>query len=361
MKYRLKVTILGSFVAFFALSLTLGIFLLPRGPYAQRDRSLLDNFAPTAVYRFDIILSPDDVFGTEARFTLARLADGEGAPADDDEGQWRYVFGNELLPVRDERITSFLQEFPNIQLYRTVTSNTDLYRELGFSEVGRRVMLYDANDTLILDIMLGAVDQQRGVYARVDQSETVYLISSELVFYLEQQAGYWQQTEIFPRTFSAQDISSINTDANGILLGAEGEPISDSYQLARVAATVQGVEGQLWQVAGRPEVALDQMQVDNLAMAILALQADSFYTGGARVDFSAADARISFTFSDGTRYAIEIVSVQNSYVFRAIGREIERRSNGDAYLYNANSFSLRPLIQPLSALFPPPLEAEPQQ
>lgn len=375
---RLKSTILGLFVGFFALTLILGIFLLPYGPYARRSRAFLRGFDSAAVSRIEIQLSSANTFDGDGRISLIRSMTDERATLAEGEGeggggtQWSYLLAGELLPVRSGRVESLLESFPALQRYRTVTTNADLYSELGVggeSGVGGRVLLYDENDRLLVDILQGSVDQQRGVYARFNQGETVELISTELVFYLEQQPGHWQQTQVFPTGLTVSDIAGITVRADQILLDAEGDggAITAEYQLQRTTAVGQDGGAMLWQVVGQPEIALDQLQVENLASAILVLQADSFSPQReSEVDFASADARVSFASqAGGGRYVLEIVADQeaggggpNAYLFRATGPGVAIRPDGNAYLYNANSFSLRPLIQPFSTLLPPPTEAE---
>lgn len=369
MTNRLKVTILGSFVAFFALTFVLGIFLLPYGPYARRNRPLLRGFDSAVVSRIEIQLSPADTFSGDGRISLVRIPTDRAALAEteDDGGQWGYLLAGDLFPVRSNRIESLLRIFPDLQRYRTVTANPDLYSELGLggdeSRAGGQVSLYDENDRLLVDILQGSTDQQRGVYARLNQSDTVELISSELVFYLEQQSGYWQQTQVFSTALAVSDVVGISINANGILLSTEEEAITDEYQLERATVAGQDSGVTVWQVVGQSEIALDQLQVENLASAILVLQADSFSPQRAsEIDFSAA-TRVSLALSDGTRYTLEVVVGQedggpNAYLFRVTGTESAAQPSSSDYLYNANSFSLRPLIQPLSALLPPPTEAE---
>lgn len=192
------------------------------------------------------------------------------------------------------------------------------------------------------------------------------LISSELVFYLEQQPGYWQQTQIFPAELLVDDVASLSLAVDAIQLSSE-EAVSAQYQLERVASTDADGAPEEWRVVGSSETALDQLQVETLISSILIIQADSFSARRAReIDFSAlTEARISVALRNGTQYSLAVVSEQqqgpNAYLLRAAGPDVLTRSDGSDHLYNVNSFSLRPLIQPLSELLPPQTQsAEPE-
>lgn len=185
MNYRTKLLALGLSAAALSITLVLGVFLLPHGPYARRSRTVLMGFESAAVQRIEITRAPDSVLSGDAQFTLSRVVgvstdalgsdDGDDERGDEDT-QWRYMLEDELVPVRGDRIESFLDSLAMLERYRSVTSNTDLYDDLGFKAggedgVGGAVRLYDAQDQLLVDLTQGTTDVQRGVYARLYERE----------------------------------------------------------------------------------------------------------------------------------------------------------------------------------------------
>jgi len=249
-----------------------------------------------------------------------------------------------------------------LERYRIVTSNSDLYSELGFNDQqSSRLLLYNRNDEVIVDIEQGAIDQQRGVYARLADDENVYLISDEIVFQLEQRAGYWQQGNLFPAGLVSQNVIAFSLIASGIPLGNDGEEIRADYTLIRTAPT--GNEFPAWQVNESPEIAVDQAEIDTLLSSLLILEADSFSAlSASEVGINdASDARIEITLDDESRYTIAIIDnpLEAALYYLTIkGPRAATRADGSDYLYNVNEFSIRPLIKALPDLFPPPQEDE---
>ena len=363
MTYRSKILTLCALIGFFSIIFVLGIFLLPHGPYARRDRAAVKNFDPDQVHRIEIEVPVGNsaaIAGGEGRgrdivLVTAETAGAQGAAVA--EGDWHYLLGNEYVPVRDDRVETLLDSVSQLQRYRSVTSNVDLHSELGVTaDRTANVRLYDAQSQPILDLAQGNLDQQRGVYVRFDNSDTVDLISSELIFYLEQQPGYWQQTDLFPADIQVSDVTSITVSVDNITLGIDEQPISAQYRLVRTFSADSG--GSLWQISGSETTTLDQLQVDNLASAILILEADSFTADRAeQIDFTAdVRARIIIELSNGALYFIDIAErdiESGSYILRIDGPQVLTRADGSDYLYHVNNFSLRPLIKTLPSLFPP--------
>lgn len=364
MNYRTKIITLSSFIVLFSVTFVLGLFLLPHGPFASRDRTVVPEFDSTAVSKIEIQLAPadsalgDDRAPQDGRIVLIKTGGDAVDATDATDAQWQHAVGGKALPARSQNVETLLQNVGELIRYRTVANTTALHAELGVEEgSGARLRLYDDRDTVLVDIIQGNIDERRGVYARLNQSDTVELIGSELVFYLEQQSGYWQQTMLFASDVQVSDVSSVAIFADAVEISPDEAAITADYRLVRTASNAQGIAE--WQVAGSEDTALDQLQVDNVALAILSLEADSFSEIEAdEIDFdSRVQMRVSVELSDGTQHLLEIAedaaAKPGAYLLRTFGPRLLAAPDGSAYVYHINSFSLRPFIRPLDALFPP--------
>ena len=367
MNYHKKIITLSSLIAILSITLILGLFFLPHGPFARRVREVATNFDQSQITKIEIMTrrnsDADGVIVDESEtITLVTTNASDATDNGTESAEWHYLLGNTRIPAQAIRVQNLLEGIGALQRYRTITSNPALYDELGFGiGYAAHIRLYNQQDEVTVDIMQGNTDPQRGVYARLHGDDSVYLISDDIVFYLEQSAGYWQHTSLFPDSVGVEDVISVAVVANNIIFGENENSIDAEYRLLRVRAGDNAPPE--WQIENDESVVLDNAQVDSLVLAALGLQADSFSALSAEqvnIDDN-HNVRIDIELDTQDVYTIKAAQdIQQSarYFLTIEGAQALRTENGGNYLYNANEFSLRPIVKPLSALLPPPLSAE---
>ena len=368
MNYHKKIITLSSLIAILSITLILGLFFLPHGIFARRVREVVNNFDQNQITKIEIVArrnsNTEGVIDDESN-TITLVADNTRDLTNNgtESAEWHYLLGDIHIPAQQVRIQNLIEGVGALQRYRTITSNPAVYDELGFG-VGHfaHMRLYNQQGELIVDIMQGNTDPQRGVYAKLHDDDNIYLISDDIVFYLEQSAGYWQHTSLFPDDISLGDVISIAVIADDVIFGEDEDSINAEYRLVR-AFTDDNTAAE-WQIENDDKsVILDNAQVDSLVSAALGLQADSFSALSAE-QINISDnfsIRIDIELDNQDVYTIKAaMDIQRSarYFLTIEGAQALRTENGDNYLYNANEFSLRPIVKPLSALLPPPLSTE---
>ena len=350
MRYRTRLTAILVVEGFLLLILVGGLFFAPHSPLARRARPLIRNFDGNTVEMIEI--TP---LAADAPLQVRRIAADETITATAIESEWGFIVGDNILPADDANITALLDAVGDTRQVRFVTDNTDRFDELGLSADNViRLALYDDEGESIADFAIGGTAPQNTRYLRRTDTDDVHAVSSGMIFYLEQDAGYWQHTRLLPDDISAPDVTAYSLVADVQLTGSD-ERLVDSYRLYRQTTDQNTTEWVSVRPAERP---LDQSNIDNLINSTIGLEGASFAVDYRHDPDAIYDESATITIELATQqtYALRIFGNSDSageYYIQPVGDNAQVNVSGAPYYYLINDWALRPVIESFDDLYAP--------
>lgn len=344
--------------ALFVTTLIVGAVFLPHGIVAQRSQPLIKKIDRNQITK--ITIQSRDQNNVDSDITLIKSDTPSDALGVE---QWLFLLENQTIASKSANVEVLLDTISSLQKIRAVSANAELFATLGIDAAQARVItLYDQNDIALHTLYFGNRDPQRGIYSRLNETDSVYLVKSDIGFYLEQGSGYWQRTALFPQELQGNDVVSLSVNAQ-IVLNSEEGAIDATYVLIRdTQANADAFDP--WIVADTPEQALDQAKIENLVASLVNVQAEAFTALSAQASgiSNVQNATIQFDMANGRSYALQVgpnVDQQSARFYaQAIGNGVQLNENSQPFVYTINDWALRPLLFAIEDLYPPPEEAQ---
>jgi hypothetical protein len=177
-------------------------------------------------------------------------------------------------PASATRIEALLDFIADLTRSRIITDNPDAWEEFQVhKEAARRIQLLDSDGDELTEIIIGKPGVGGGLdYVRLGGSNEIFLSNRSFDYYLNVEERFWAYLRILPEDVEGQGIMRITVDSTLQFEGGDG----DSLQYTLVLSSGQPA---VWKLVDRPEVELDDNEVDLLAGNLADLEGTEFAHG----------------------------------------------------------------------------------
>lgn len=233
---------------------------------------------------------------------------------------WELVVEERRLPARFDRVELFLEGLERSRIMRPVTEERELHDRFGVGDATGRRVTVDTGAQAITYVV-GHVEQTGQVYAREAGSDPVWVVQSNVDFYLRQSSTFWAYLRLFPE--DARPADMVRASFSGDLV--------QSFEVVRDASNA-------WRLRiDGSEYAAGGPAVEGFASRIVDLVGNGYYVGDFDLLYPVAELR--FSLADGRAFSAEIRGGDDILVARPAGPRLP----GDPYgglLYTISDTSL---------------------
>ncbi len=358
MSFRTRVSILSSVLVVLIVTFVLGTVFSPRARRARAvNRPLVEGIAPEEIGEIQFISDSDESSDNAPGRVVVRRRG---------EQSWAVGIDGTFFPARSSRLSGFLDALSGLRTLRSVTDDPELYGEF---EIGRstadRLVLETADGLALATLYFGkSATQSDRVYVRSADDPTVYMTQNSVSFYFREGGTYWAELAVLPRSLGGNAVQRISIEADIAI----GEPSSGAEEGGaaengstgperRVAnfTVFRGDDGN-WRFDDSftlPEDArIDQTAVDRWASNIVDFEASSYADqslAAGKTGLDAPNLSVSIDTDAGREYRLNVGSLVESagdqFYVRADGPDLRSGEGGQAYLFEASTFSIRRLFR----------------
>lgn len=326
LSFRRKILILGVAITLLAAAYVLGLVFSPaRTGRREAEAPLLTEFNRD---QRELVASIE-LDGAEG--TLRMVKRGES---------WVLPAGGKEYPASPSRIDAFFDFLAETKRTRVVTENPEAWADFQVNdEAPRRIRLLDEAGNLLTEIFIGKAAAGGGNdYVRLGDGNQVVLSNRSFDYYLNVEEKFWSYLRIFPEDLEGQNLMRISI--NSEVLFADGTPGSLAYTLV-----LDADQRNIWHLADRPQLPLDNAAVDLLANNLADLEGTEF---AAAVDRAEAGLRnpagqILLSTEDDRDFRLLIGGAADKdqlYVALQDGR----------YIYKVSEWRLKGILKTVDAL-----------
>lgn len=326
LSFRSKILVLGAAIAVLAAVYVLGLVFSPaRMGRREAETPLLPGFNRD---QRDLV----------AAIELA-TAEGNLRLLNSRES-WVLPGGSREYPASQSRIDAFFDFLSETKRARVVTDNPEAWAEFEVSgDAPQRIRLLDGEGNILTEIIIGKSATGGGDdYVRLGDSNEVVLSNRSFDYYLNVEDKFWSYLRIFPEDLEGQDLMRISIDSE--VLFTDGTPGSLNYTLV-----LDAEQQNLWRVANRPQLTLDNGEVDLLANNLADLDGTEFAAAVDRAEAGLTDpaGQILLSTEDDRDFRLLIggpAGEDQLYVARQDG----------AYIYKVSEWRLKGILKTVDDL-----------
>jgi hypothetical protein len=271
LSFRRKILVLGAAIAVLAAAYVLGLVFSPaRMGRREAETPLLPDFNRN---QRDLAAAVELV---AAEGSLRLLNKGES---------WVLPGGGREYPASRSRIVAFFNFLAETKRTRVVTDNPEAWAEFELSgdEARRRIRVLDGAGNILTEIIIGKPATGGGYdYVRLGDSNEVVLSNRSFSYYLNVEDKFWSYLRVLPEDLEGQDLIRISVDSEVIF--QDGSPGPLDYTLV-----LDAEQQNLWRVADRPQLPLDNGEVDLLANNLADLEGTEFAAAVGRAEAGLTD------------------------------------------------------------------------
>jgi hypothetical protein len=246
---------------------------------------------------------------------------------------WELVDGNAKLPVRSERVSSFLTDLGAVSRLRLVARSKDSWAGFKLDDAqARRATLKDASGKVLADVYIGGYGPTGSeVYLRRAPSDSSFTVETGIASYMDYGRSGWLDLKLFGG-IKESDIQSLSIKS-AIAFADKGKgEVKFDYSLRR--------EAQGWK-SGAAQI--DAESVASLVRSIVGLQGEDYVVSPPADAFAKTSASIKLELGSGKSLALEVGS--------EAGKDRYYARLGDKSLVSIlSSYSLRVCLKDLSEL-----------
>jgi len=246
---------------------------------------------------------------------------------------WELADGSAKLPVRAERVSSFLSDLEAIKRLRLVARSKDSWAGFKLDEAqAKRATLKDSSGKVLADILLGGYGPTgTEVYLRRASSDSSYIADTGLASYLDYGRTGWLDLALFGG-LKEGDVQSFSLKSDIALDGKGKGAIKLDYSLRR--------DGKLWK-AGAAQV--DAEAVASLLRSVIGLQSEDYASAPPADAFAKLGASIKLELGSGKSVSLEVGAEAGKDRFYA-------RTSDRNLVALVSSYSLRAGLKSLAEL-----------
>jgi len=251
-----------------------------------------------------------------------------------ESGAWFLAEGGAKLPVKAERVASFLETLAEPRRLKPAAKSKEAWKNLELDE-GRAkpVLIRDGRGAAVGDFALGGYGPTGGeVYMRRAGSDIAYAVDGSFAHYVSATRSSWLDLRVLPGPFPETDVEAISVQASVKLDGEGKAPLALNYSLRRKGEGWEGLDG-----------ALDTAAVSAMLRSILALEGEDIIASPPASAFSPVAGRVELSFGNGVSRVLELGSSAGDGRFHL-------RLAGGSYVYAASAYSIRTALKEPSAL-----------
>ncbi len=138
--------------------------------------------------------------------TLIRIRGARGEIVLENQGaHWVLISSGTSFPVRDDRVSLFLDSVASTRVLRRVTESRAEDGRFGLSDRARELTL--RSDRGSVRYTIGIVDHT--LYARTAESDAIVELDSDLHFYLDQPPVFWLPLRLFPDEVTVRQVIAL--------------------------------------------------------------------------------------------------------------------------------------------------------
>jgi hypothetical protein len=302
------------------------------------------------IYAAGLVFSPERF---AARSESARLLAGSAADAASvslggaageaelvfrkDSGTWSLADQGQALPVQGARVEAFLGAVAGItrlSLRSDGSGGAAALAAYGLDEgKGHRVIIRGADGKLLADFMAGGYGPTGDeVYVKRGSAAAIYATDAGFASYLGQTRSSWLDLRVFPSPIKPDDVQGLSMNAR-LPLDGPGKPLTVAeWQATRKDGGWTG-----------PGPALQTVAVESVLRSVLNLEGEDIASLPPPDAFASISGSITLDLSSGAKRVVEIGKAAGNNRFYV-------RAQGSAWVYEVESYTLKNIARPASAL-----------
>jgi len=252
---------------------------------------------------------------------------------------WVLVDGNAKLPVRSERVSSFLSDLEAISRLRLVARSKDSWAGFKLDDAqAKRVSLKDASGKTLAELFVGGYGPTGSeVYVRRAPSDSSFTAETGIASYMGYGRSGWLDLNLLGG-IKEGDVQSLSLKSE-LAFADDGKAVPNGKGNSRLDYSLRR-EGQLWK-SGAAQI--DAEAVASLVRSIVGLQGEDYVVAPPADAFAKIRASVKLELGSGRSVALEVGGEAGKDRFYA-------RIGDKSLVSILSSYSLRACLKNLSEL-----------